>query len=661
MRFKRLLLSLLTLPLLVSLFFVGKIQAAPIPYKDAVLVDNPTAYWRFGESSGTSVLDQKTAYPGTYTNNPFLAQTGAITNDPDTAVSFNGTSSYASVPYNVNLNSIPFSVEAWAYPTGGTDYRTVVGSRDYPYGWIIYAQSASAGNNWSFWVNQGTNMLAVNGPQVALNTWTHIVATFDGTTATLYVNGQLAGSGSSSSYTPNTRNALTIGKGQPGQNFYFPGKIDEVSLYASALSPTQIASHYDSGINGQTATPTPSPLVTPSPSPSPSPSPTPPPGSEPPPISWAKAAITFTFDDAFVSANTLAAPAFAGYGFKATAYVNTQPPDNNVVGYLNWQQIQDLQNVYNWEVGSHSYSHVDLSRLSQSAVRDQLTRAVSDLTAHGINPESFATPFGAFNNTVNNEIARLHSSHRTAWNINNDWPIAAYDLRAISVLPTDTTANVQAKIDDAVANNKWLILNFHNIVEGTPDPNFLQYNLDDLKTILAYVKAKNIPVVTVKEVVNLWGKNTSLVPNGSFESGTFSEADNWTRSSSKVTINNSSKGVYPQPTRSAVINTTYRTSANTTLTSSKFAVDSLKLYRLKAFIRISSYSSGLASIKVQEYDINNNLVATKTLAGISGNQINNLYYDYTPSASATQIQLVFGNNPNSRLITEIDGVELKER
>ena len=143
----------------------------------------------------------------------------------------------------------PFTVECWAYPAGGSGtYRGVVTSRAYPNGWVLYAQ---ADNFWAFRINNGTGMAAAIGGAVALHQWTHLVATWDGTTARLFVNGVQAAAVSAASYMPNRTKALTIGQGEAGTtSVRFPGRLDEVSVYGQALSPGQVQAHYDAGLNG---------------------------------------------------------------------------------------------------------------------------------------------------------------------------------------------------------------------------------------------------------------------------------------------------------------------------------------------------------------------------------------------------------------------------
>ena len=62
-----------------------------------------------------------------------------------------------NVPYLAALNPASFTVEAWAYPTGGQGtFRSIVTSRDYApgaaQGYILYAASD---NTWQFWTGTG--------------------------------------------------------------------------------------------------------------------------------------------------------------------------------------------------------------------------------------------------------------------------------------------------------------------------------------------------------------------------------------------------------------------------------------------------------------------------------------------------------------------------
>ena len=85
-------------------------------YSNQVLADEPLAYWRLGEPSGTSAADASgNGNTGTYGGSPTLGATGALAGDTDTATSFDGVNDNVSVPNNAALNlNGSFSIEFWA-------------------------------------------------------------------------------------------------------------------------------------------------------------------------------------------------------------------------------------------------------------------------------------------------------------------------------------------------------------------------------------------------------------------------------------------------------------------------------------------------------------------------------------------------------------------
>jgi outer membrane protein assembly factor BamB len=121
--------------------------------------------------------------------------------------------------------------------------------------------------------NVGGSALTVSSPSaLAANTSYHVVATYDGTTGRLYLNGNLvasaAKSGTLSGYISGY--GLAIGDDAGFSDPAFKGTIDEVAVYAGkALSATQVLNHYNAGTSSSTPAPTPSPTITPVPTPTP--------------------------------------------------------------------------------------------------------------------------------------------------------------------------------------------------------------------------------------------------------------------------------------------------------------------------------------------------------------------------------------------------------
>jgi hypothetical protein len=221
-------------------------------YQDTVLDSGPVSYWRLGESSGTSATDSKGGRTGTYTNGPTLSQNGALAADADTATGLDGSNDYVNVPWAAALNPAQYTLELWARPTGAANtWRTAASTwQQNGADWQGYALGLDDTNHWMAQTGNGTVAVAVTGPTVVYNTWTHVVETYDGATLRLYVDGASAGSLATTSYAaaPSPM-AFEIGAEYSGGTrvAFFPGQIDDVAFYNTALTATQIQLHYDSG------------------------------------------------------------------------------------------------------------------------------------------------------------------------------------------------------------------------------------------------------------------------------------------------------------------------------------------------------------------------------------------------------------------------------
>jgi hypothetical protein len=122
-----------------------------------------------------------------------------------------------------------------------------VTSRDYAPGNARgYTLYAAADDTWQFWLGTGSDSWTrVYGPAVALSTWTHVVGTYDGTTARLYLNGVQVGS-STTGFAANAARPLRIAAGATDRapDYLLAGRIDEVAVYGAALTPTRIQAHH---------------------------------------------------------------------------------------------------------------------------------------------------------------------------------------------------------------------------------------------------------------------------------------------------------------------------------------------------------------------------------------------------------------------------------
>ncbi len=88
---------------------------------------------------------------------------------------------------------------------------------------------------------------AAGSQTLAANTWTHIAATYDGATMKVYKNGTLVGSKALTGSLVNTTDPLKFG-GNAVWGEWFKGQLDEVRVWKTARTQSQVASDMNTAI-----------------------------------------------------------------------------------------------------------------------------------------------------------------------------------------------------------------------------------------------------------------------------------------------------------------------------------------------------------------------------------------------------------------------------
>ncbi|SDT39142.1 Concanavalin A-like lectin/glucanases superfamily protein [Friedmanniella luteola] len=226
-------------------------------YDQKVLADSPQNYWRFAETSGTTVADTAGSGPATRQAGVTTGVPGARTGTaPGTAYRFSGSGSTSSVASSTaEAGKQVFSVEAWFKTSSTTG------------GKIVSFGSAQTGNS----TNADRQVYLSNAGQVIFGTiagsvraiygpsgkndgkWHHVVATLDPSGLKLYVDGVLSASRTdyyqAQRYTGYWRVGGDVLSGWPGNptSPYLAGDIDDVAVYDRALTAAQVAAHKAAG------------------------------------------------------------------------------------------------------------------------------------------------------------------------------------------------------------------------------------------------------------------------------------------------------------------------------------------------------------------------------------------------------------------------------
>jgi RHS repeat-associated protein len=230
-------------------------------YWSSVQDADPRVYYQLGEASGTTAADEVDSNlgttDGTYAN-VTLGATGPLAGTSATAASFNGTSSYVSLPNDLVSDSTDVSVGLWFKASSGQDG-------------VLFSYDADAITNssGSSVARQPALYIGTNGElygefwtgsiepihtstSVADGEWHYAVITADSDSQSLYLDGAQVGSTLTGEINQQDNVVDTIGAGfwnswpevTSTDASYFSGDISQVAVYAQPLSAARIASQY---------------------------------------------------------------------------------------------------------------------------------------------------------------------------------------------------------------------------------------------------------------------------------------------------------------------------------------------------------------------------------------------------------------------------------
>ena len=213
-------------------------------YRANVLADGPIGYWRLDDSPGTTKAhDETKMHDGTYVGTCTLGVPGALPNE--TAVHFDGKSCTVDLGANFGFPSrASFSIEALvktdATATGyGHIFSKQLRVSDAPVDGYALLFDSPISTYAERAVNSDNRITSPAAFPKAV--FTHLIATYDGATLDVYVDGQPVGSGGDT--TPMAQLTAHALIGSAGTTNFFKGDIDEVAIYDKALTPDRIAAH----------------------------------------------------------------------------------------------------------------------------------------------------------------------------------------------------------------------------------------------------------------------------------------------------------------------------------------------------------------------------------------------------------------------------------
>jgi hypothetical protein len=209
--------------------------------------DGPVAAWACDEGQGATLRDGSGNGNDGTLHGPEWVRSGK-----GFALRFDGQDDYVDCGSGPSLDLTgPLTLQAWVRPSAPNRGEPGIAGKFFESYALTYYGSAY------FYISSGGNNLSV---PTKLDTWSHVVGTFDGTTLRVYLNGDEVAA-KPSAFKETKRGArFTIGCiiGDPAaadpalrNTSFFPGLIDAVRVHNRALNQAEVLAEYNLEAEGK--------------------------------------------------------------------------------------------------------------------------------------------------------------------------------------------------------------------------------------------------------------------------------------------------------------------------------------------------------------------------------------------------------------------------
>lgn len=203
----------------------------------------PTADYRFMDEDtnelGEPVLTANYDFDGT----KYITFGWAPERVYERSVYFNGIDNYIDMENNLDLNTSGFTISAWIKRDVNSGNKSILSKRATAYSGVrgYDLRILSDGRLNIRWRNSSSaNQELTSSIPIPLNVWHHVAVIYNGARATIYIDGIADTSANLTPPAPWTHSFL-IGAGGKGTiDGFFHGNIDEVRIWSTALTESQL-------------------------------------------------------------------------------------------------------------------------------------------------------------------------------------------------------------------------------------------------------------------------------------------------------------------------------------------------------------------------------------------------------------------------------------
>ena len=200
-------------------------------------VFDPTADYRVMTSDGSGNLEAEYDFDGT----KFITFGYAPQVIVERSVYFDGAADYIDIEDHLDLNPSAFTVSAWIKRDTGLINASIISKRDNSYTDGYDLRINGTCNLEMSWKNGSTQSI-ISNTTIPENEWHQVSIIYNGTTASLYIDGVLDKSTPLSAPVANSRPCLIAAADgyDPNTTAFFKGNIDEVRIWNVALTEAQL-------------------------------------------------------------------------------------------------------------------------------------------------------------------------------------------------------------------------------------------------------------------------------------------------------------------------------------------------------------------------------------------------------------------------------------
>ncbi len=216
--------------------------------------------------------------------------------------------------------------------------------------------------------------------------------------------------------------------------------------------------------------------------------------------------VSLTFDDTFIDQQA-AIDLLDERGMRGTFYVNSARIDTTQA--LSASQLLDMQSNGH-EIAGHTIDHDNLPMIAPAEQRQRICDDRVALVEMGFTVKSFAYPFGASDEMIEQIVAECgYNSARDIGGGNNPIPPPdPYLVRSAPSVKAETTADdLEGYVAEAEPDGAWVPIVFHHVCDGCSTIGIAPATLEDF---LDRLEARGTQVLTVNQVIG--GDMQAVVP-----------------------------------------------------------------------------------------------------------------------------------------------------